>query len=319
MSTAVIMKLLWFHCISYEKRNPAQRIKPLKMPTSGTGGKIRRPPNAFIIFGNEWRQKLAAEYPEDRNKDISVRLGIIWKSMKMEEKDKYMDMARQADAEHKKKYPDYIYSPKEARVQKALRQVAHYLKVGKAIRSHKATTAVPAKRARSRHNPVSSRREEQMQILDMFPMSVAKFVGPVSVTTSAPATTIATQKARKSATSSHKSSKNSSASTQLTALEITSPLSDNSGVVSGAENTHSPLPAFKQAFGSTEIGCYSHEGFFNTTQQAENQQSISNEKPDPLEFKLPPYEFYVEGLLPEWEFMNEIIKFDSVACLDDRF
>lgn len=214
---------------------------------------------------------------------------------------------------------NYIYSPKEARVQKALRQVAHYLKVGKAIRSHKATTAVPAKRARSRHNPVSSRREEQMQILDMFPMSVAKFVGPVSVTTSAPATTIATQKARKSATSSHKSSKNSSASTQLTALEITSPLSDNSGVVSGAENTHSPLPAFKQAFGSTEIGCYSHEGFFNTTQQAENQQSISNEKPDPLEFKLPPYEFYVEGLLPEWEFMNEIIKFDSVACLDDRF
>jgi hypothetical protein len=33
------------------------------------------------------------------------RLGILWKSMKMEEKDKYMDMARQADAEHKKKYP----------------------------------------------------------------------------------------------------------------------------------------------------------------------------------------------------------------------
>jgi AMMECR1 domain-containing protein len=29
----------------------------------------------------------------------------MWKSMKMEEKSKYIDMARQAVAEHRKKYP----------------------------------------------------------------------------------------------------------------------------------------------------------------------------------------------------------------------
>jgi hypothetical protein len=43
------------------------------LPISGAAGKIRRPPNAFIIFANEWRQKLAAQYPAERNKDISIR------------------------------------------------------------------------------------------------------------------------------------------------------------------------------------------------------------------------------------------------------
>jgi hypothetical protein len=39
------------------------------IPTSGTSEKIQRPLNAFIIFGNEWHQKMTAEYPADRNED----------------------------------------------------------------------------------------------------------------------------------------------------------------------------------------------------------------------------------------------------------
>jgi hypothetical protein len=114
-----------------------------------------------------------------------------------------------------------------------------------------------------------------MKILDMIPM--ANFVEPVFVTTSAAATT-ATQKERTSATSSNKRSKTSSASTQPTVLEITSALSDNSGVVSGTENTNGPLPAFEPASGFTEIGCFSYDGYFsNTTQQSENHQSTINE------------------------------------------
>jgi cobalamin biosynthesis Mg chelatase CobN len=112
----------------------------------------------------------------------------------------------------------------------------------------------------------------------MIPMCLANCVAHLSVTTSAAATTAATQKAQTSATSSNKSGKNSSASTQPTALEITSTLSDGSGVSSGTKNTNGPLPAFEQASGSTEIGCYSHGGFFsNATRQTENHQSASNE------------------------------------------
>lgn len=35
--------------------------------------KIPRPPNAFMLFANEWRKKLAFQYPRESNKDISVR------------------------------------------------------------------------------------------------------------------------------------------------------------------------------------------------------------------------------------------------------
>jgi hypothetical protein len=37
------------------------------------GGKVRRPPNSFILFTKEWRSKLATQYPEERNTDISMR------------------------------------------------------------------------------------------------------------------------------------------------------------------------------------------------------------------------------------------------------
>lgn len=42
--------------------------------TAGVKRKIPRPANAFMLFANEWRKKLAAENPRESNKDISVRL-----------------------------------------------------------------------------------------------------------------------------------------------------------------------------------------------------------------------------------------------------
>ncbi|XP_023713699.1 transcription factor SOX-6 [Cryptotermes secundus] len=295
-----------------------QRSKPLMTPTSDSDKRIRRPPNAFIIFGNEWRRKLAAEYPEESNKNISVRLGNMWRAMKSEEKKKYMDMACQANAEHKEKYPGYTYNPKEARIRKVLRAVTRDLRSHKNVKGRKANTTRRVKQAGSHHNPVPSRGKESMYILDMIPM--ANFAAPILITIPAAATTTATQKEQTSATSSNKNSKNSSASTQRTSLEITSTLSDNSGGVIGTENTNSPFPSFKQAFGSEEIGCFSYEELVSKTiHQTENHQSTSNENPNPLAFKLPPYESYVEGLLPESEFMNEILAFDSVASLDNQF
>lgn len=46
---------------------------------SGAGGpfsrkdRIPRPPNAFMLFANEFRKKLSCENPRESNKDISVR------------------------------------------------------------------------------------------------------------------------------------------------------------------------------------------------------------------------------------------------------
>lgn len=64
---------------------------------------------------------------------------------------------------------------------------------------------------------------------------------------------------------------------QPSTAESTSTVCNSSNISSGAENTSGPLPAFEQAFGSTEIGRYSHEGFFSTTQQTENQPPTNSE------------------------------------------
>jgi hypothetical protein len=54
------------------------------------------------------------------NKQISMRLGALWKLMSKEQKEHYTHMARKLNQEHKKKYPDYVYSPKEIRLKKKL-------------------------------------------------------------------------------------------------------------------------------------------------------------------------------------------------------
>ncbi|EFA01747.1 protein bric-a-brac 1 [Tribolium castaneum] len=82
--------------------------------------RIPRPPNAFMIFATQWRKKLAVEHPNESNKDISVRLGTMWKSLSQETKEAFYEDARRADEEHKLKYPGYYYSPKEARSRKAI-------------------------------------------------------------------------------------------------------------------------------------------------------------------------------------------------------
>jgi transketolase len=101
--------------------------------------RIRRPPNAFIIFANEWRKNIAAQNPGEKSKEISTRLGNMWKSLPGEKKELYMDLARKLDAEHKKKYPNYVYCPKEARIKKALRAEARNLK-RRTVKSHKTNT-----------------------------------------------------------------------------------------------------------------------------------------------------------------------------------
>jgi hypothetical protein len=54
----------------------------------------------------------------ESNKEISVRLGLMWKNLSADTKESYYTASRQADEEHKRKYPGYYYSPKEARINK---------------------------------------------------------------------------------------------------------------------------------------------------------------------------------------------------------
>ncbi|KAF5301445.1 hypothetical protein FQA39_LY02174 [Lamprigera yunnana] len=69
--------------------------------------KITRPKNAFMIFACKWRRKLAIEYQGESKKEISMRLGTMWKNLSASEKDEYLLAAKKAGEAHRLKYPDY--------------------------------------------------------------------------------------------------------------------------------------------------------------------------------------------------------------------
>lgn len=58
-----------------------------------------------MLFANEWRQKLAMQFPNRNNKEIFVRLGSMWKALPDQEKKQYYEAASAAESEHKVKYP----------------------------------------------------------------------------------------------------------------------------------------------------------------------------------------------------------------------
>ncbi|XP_019874454.2 protein jim lovell isoform X2 [Aethina tumida] len=119
------------------KKTPSQVIKIEKLAGTSTKNtykidipeKVPRPPNAFMIFANEWRRKLAIENPNDSNKIISIKLGNMWKNFSPEEKQVYYAQAKKADEVHKIKYPN----PKEARIRKAAANLGKGVSTDKAM------------------------------------------------------------------------------------------------------------------------------------------------------------------------------------------
>ncbi|XP_043213872.1 transcription factor SOX-1-like [Amphibalanus amphitrite] len=104
---------------------------PPPQPRPSAAPKIRRPPNAFMVFANERRKLLARAFPNETNQSISVRLGSMWKAMPADRKTVYYQVAKEAAAEHKRLYPSYVYSPKEARMRKQARELVRKEKAAK--------------------------------------------------------------------------------------------------------------------------------------------------------------------------------------------
>ncbi|KAH8022088.1 hypothetical protein HPB51_021811 [Rhipicephalus microplus] len=77
--------------------------------------RIPRPPNAFMLFAQEKRRSVAAENPNENNQHVSTRLGKLWRSLSAADREPYQRKAAEAAAIHRRKYPDYVYNPREAR------------------------------------------------------------------------------------------------------------------------------------------------------------------------------------------------------------
>ncbi|KDR02304.1 hypothetical protein L798_05432 [Zootermopsis nevadensis] len=87
------------------------------------------------------------------------RLGCMWRTIQNKDKEGYFARARQADEEHRKKYPDYVYNPNVAREQKILRKKAQK----KMLRHQSAKRRQSAKRSVSRAKTRRAREHQQAE------------------------------------------------------------------------------------------------------------------------------------------------------------
>ena len=51
--------------------------------------KVKRPLSAYMIFCNEMRPKIKKKYPDNKVSDISKKLGKLWKSLKVKDRERY--------------------------------------------------------------------------------------------------------------------------------------------------------------------------------------------------------------------------------------
>ncbi|GAB1604967.1 transcription factor SOX-14-like [Argonauta hians] len=88
----------------------------LTYKTSGSSsrnknGNIKRPMNAFMVFGRTYRSTLMKMFPTASNSQISIYLGEIWHKMSPAQQKPYFDESNRIKYKHRKDYPGWVYRP----------------------------------------------------------------------------------------------------------------------------------------------------------------------------------------------------------------
>ncbi|OJD17333.1 hypothetical protein AJ78_02571 [Emergomyces pasteurianus Ep9510] len=74
--------------------------------------KIPRPRNAFILFRQHFQAAVVAQNPGLANPEISKIIGEKWRTLPVESKQDWKNLAEEEKARHQQQYPDYRYQPR---------------------------------------------------------------------------------------------------------------------------------------------------------------------------------------------------------------
>ncbi|KAJ6525960.1 high mobility group box domain-containing protein [Mycena capillaripes] len=78
---------------------------------------IPRPPNAFILFRSSFiRSQNVPEKVEGNHRHLSKIIGKYWHALPPSERARWEDKARAAQAEHRRRYPDWRFRPGNGKV-----------------------------------------------------------------------------------------------------------------------------------------------------------------------------------------------------------
>eukprot|EP00128_Syssomonas_multiformis_P004675 Colp12_sorted_trinity150504_noHs@35961 len=89
-------------------------------------GHVKRPMNSFMLFGRHHRANIQKLNPGKDNKAISKMLGNMWLCLSRQERQQYIDKAKQLAEQHKLAHPDWKFTrnTKKKRQQKAQEEAA---------------------------------------------------------------------------------------------------------------------------------------------------------------------------------------------------
>ncbi|KAJ7500273.1 high mobility group box domain-containing protein [Mycena galericulata] len=91
-----------------KKGRAARRAAPSYIP---------RPPNAFILFRSSFiRSQNVPGRVEGNHSTLSKIIGKYWHALPPEERARWEDKARAAQAEHRRRYPDWRFRPGNGKV-----------------------------------------------------------------------------------------------------------------------------------------------------------------------------------------------------------